>query len=153
MPRYLRNISIVLVLSAITSAAAAAPRTIANYPEAREYLRRTTNPQFYKSVLNAPISHWITVRGDVAGDHLKGVHIVRSDAERAFDDLALELARNLQVIGGNISRQQTNRAALVHLLVYNIADGELGVSFAHFDEPGAGHMRNHGAAWMAVRKN
>lgn len=152
MPRQFHKISFVLLLSVITSAAATAPRTIAEYPEAREYLRRTTNLPFYKSVLNAPVNHWITVRGDVAGDHLQGTHLVRSDAEPVFNDLALELAQNLQVIGANVSRQRTNRAALVHLLIYKIADGDLAVSFAHFDEPGAAHLRIQGAAWMAVRK-
>lgn len=129
------------------------PRTIADYPEAREFLRRTTTPQFYRSLLHAPLNGWVTVRGDLSGDRLLAPRVVRSDTERVFSDLALDLARNLQVLGDNIQRQHSERGVLLHVLVYDIADGRLAVSFSHFDEPGAAHMRNHGAAWMAVLKN
>jgi hypothetical protein len=41
---------------------------------------------------------------------------------------------------------------LVHVLVYQIADGNLVLSFAEFDEVGGGQMKYYGSAWMAVDK-
>ena len=153
MKRWALALAIVFSCHDPAFSAATTLRTISEIPEAREFLRRTVHPQFYRSLLQSPLAGWVTARGQLAGDRLCGVKIVRSDLEGTFDEVALDLAKNLQVLGGNIVRQHASRFVLVHLLVYQIADGKLTVSFAHFDEPGGGQMRNHGAAWMAVRKD
>jgi hypothetical protein len=70
-----------------------------------------------------------------------------------YDSLALELAKNLQIL--NYTQSNTfsaSRGVLVNLLIYQIADGKMAISFAHFDEPGGSQLRYSGAAWMAVRK-
>ncbi len=69
---------------AFNISAADAPRTIAEYPEARELLRCSTTLQFYRGVLHAPIDGWATVRGDLAGDRLLAPRVVRSDTNRVF---------------------------------------------------------------------
>src|SRR3954471_5181937 len=126
----MRVIVIVVIFAAIAinGFAAQTPLTVAQIAEAREALRRTTSLQFYQSLLKSPISAWVVVHGDIAGDRLLGARIVRSNAAAEFNDLALELAHNLQILRGNISRQHANRAVLLHVLVYDIADGKLAVS-------------------------
>ena len=47
---------------------------------------------------------------------------------------------------------QPNPSVLVHLLVYQIRDGKLALSFANFDGAGGNQLRYYGAAWMAVEK-
>jgi hypothetical protein len=149
-----------LVLAAFTSSSFAAvavaprtPRTIKEFPEARETLRRIVNPKFYRSLEVSPISGWITVRGLLNGDHLVGTRVVRSDFSGRYDALALELATNLRVLA---SRREGSliptRPVLLHVLVYYIADGNLAVSFAHFDETGGEQMKYYGSAWMGVEK-
>lgn len=133
--------------------AATPARTIKEAPEAREALRRIVSPQFYDSLSISPIDGWITVRGLLSGDRLVGTRVMRSEFGGRYDSLALELARNLQV--RTARREGTlipTRPVLVHLLVYQIADGNLVVSFAEFDEVGGGQMKYYGSAWMAVDK-
>jgi hypothetical protein len=140
-------------VATVVGASASAARTIADVPEGREYLRRTVSPAFYQSLVGSPIEGQVTVRGQLAGDRLIGAKVVHSELNGAFDSLALELAQNLQVLGGNVSHPGIARTVLLHVVVYQIADGKLAVSFAHFEQSGAGQMRNHGAAWMAVLKH
>ena len=139
-------------LAAVASAPAV-PRTIKDVPEAREALRRIVSPGFYKSLEISPIDGWITVRGMLATDHLVGMRVVRSDFGGRYDALALELAKNLQIRADK--REGTlipTRPVLVHVLVYYIADGNLAVSFAEFDEIGGSQMKYYGSAWMGVEK-
>lgn len=150
--RLFRLILLQLIAVAAT-AAASSVRTVADIPEGREYLRRTTSPAFYRSLVSAPIEGRITVRGQLAGERLTTPRIAHSELNGVFDSLALELARNLQVLGGNLTRPGLPRTVLLHVVVYQIADGKLALSFAHFEQAGAGQMRNHGAVWMAVLKN
>ena len=138
---------------AATASAPAVPRTIKDVPEAREALRKIVSPAFYKSLEISPVNGWITVRGMLAGDHLVGMRVVRSDFSGRYDALAMELAKNLQI--RTDKREGTlipTRPVLVHVLVYYIADGNLAVSFAQFDEVGGSQMKYYGSAWMAVEK-
>ena len=134
-------------------AAATAPRNINDIPVARESLLRIVSPKFYRSLLISPVEGWIVVRGDLVNNHLRGTKVIHSELGGAYDALALELANNLQVLDRTYA-QTGNRspAVLVHLLIYQIADGKLAISFAHFDETGGGQLRYSGAAWMAVQK-
>jgi hypothetical protein len=138
---------------AAVAVAPAVPRTIKDVPEAREALRRTVSPGFYKSLEISPINGWITVRGMLATDHLVGMRVIRSDFGGRYDALALELAKNLQI--RTDKREGTlipTRPVLVHVLVYYIADGNLAVSFAEFDEVGGSQLKYYGSAWMGVEK-
>ena len=129
------------------------PRTIGDIPEAHVALQRGVSPKFYKSLLISPIEGWIIVRGQLSGDHLVATKLVRSDLNGEFDSLALELANNLNV---HASKQTSTlsgaRNVLLHVLVYQAADGKLAISFANLEEPGGTQLKYTGAAWMAVLK-
>jgi hypothetical protein len=128
-------------------------RTIQDIPAAKESLLRIVSPRFYQSLVVSPVETWVTVRGTLFNDHLSGPTVVRSESGDEYDRLALELANNLQIV--DYTRADTSsapRSVLVHLLVYQIADGTMAMSFAHFEGSGANQLRYSGAAWMAVRK-
>ena len=128
-------------------------RSINDIPAAKEALLRIVSPKFYRSLAISPVEGWVVVRGDLVNDHLARTRVVRSDAEGNYNKLALELANNLQIV--DLTRTATlnvRRSVSVHLLLYQIADGTMAMSFAHFDEAGGNQLRYSGAAWMAVRK-
>jgi hypothetical protein len=142
-----------LVSLALLAPAVAPARSINDVPAAREALLRIVSPKFYRSLLISPLKGWVVVRGELINDHLVGTRVVRSELGSNFDRLALELANNLQIV--DYTRSDTSgpaRSVLVHLLVYEIADGTMAMSFAHFDEGGGNQLRYSGAAWMAVQK-
>jgi hypothetical protein len=129
------------------------PRSMRDIPEAERVLLKSVSPKFYKSLLVSPIEGWITARGQLSGDHLAGARIVRSDLSGEYDSLALELANNLRIQAYNQSSTlAAARSILVHVLLYQVKDGRLAVSFANFDEPGGTQLKYTGAAWMAVEK-
>jgi len=134
---------------------AEAPRRVLSaIPGARESLSRLVSPKFYRSLQISPIKGWIVVRGQLANGHVSGAKIVHSELGGAYDQLALDLAHNLNVIGFIRSETlQSTPPILLHLLIYEIADGRLALSFAHLDGPGGSQMRYYGAAWMAVEKS
>jgi hypothetical protein len=128
-------------------------KNISDNPEARESLRRTVSPKFYRSLLVSPVEGWIIVRGQLAKDRLFGLKIIHSELNGRFDSLALELAGNLQILDyTQPDTSSASRAVMVNLLIYHIADGKMAISFAHFAESGGSQLRYSGAAWMAVLK-
>ncbi|PYI94387.1 MAG: hypothetical protein DME97_02730 [Verrucomicrobia bacterium] len=144
-------ISVALMGGSVT--AATAPRNLAGIPVAREALLRIVSPKFYRSLLISPVEGWIVARGDLANNHLRGVKVIHSELDGRYDALASELASNLQVLDKTYVQTGIHSpAVLVHLLIYQIADGKLAISFAHFDETGGNQLRYSGAAWMAVEK-
>ena len=133
--------------------AATAPRNLAGIPAAREALLRIVSPKFYRSLLISPVEGWIVVRGDLVNNHLRAVKVIHSELDGRYDALASELASNLQVLDKTYAQTGIHSpAVLVHLLIYQIADGKLALSFAHFDETGGSQLRYSGSAWMAVEK-
>src|SRR4051812_8959776 len=128
-------------------------RSINDIPAAKEALLRIVSPKFYRSLLISPLQSWVVVRGSLLNDHLSGTRVIRSDMGGEYDQLALELANNLQIVDyTRTDRSGNNRTVSVHLLIYQIADGTMAMSFAHFDEAGGNQLRYSGAAWMAVLK-
>lgn len=140
-----------LIASLFLGVDGVAGRSLNDIPAAREALLRIVSPKFYKSLLISPVEGWIVVRGDLVNDHLRGARVVRSELGGRYNKLALELAHNLQIVdytrGDNAAARP---AVLVHLLIYQIADGTMAISFAHFDGSGGNQVRYSGAAWMAV---
>ena len=133
--------------------AAFASRSINDIPAAREALRNMVSPKFYKSLLISPIEAYVVVRGNLANDHLVWPKLIHSEFSGTYDALALELAGNLQIL--NSAQSDTigaPRRVLVTLLVYQIADGKMAISFAHFEDSGGSQLRYSGAAWMAALK-
>ena len=143
-----------LVLLDRAGAAAGSPRTLDDIPGARESLLRIVSPKFYKTLLISPVEGWVVVRGQLAsGTRIYGARISHSELGGAYDQLALDLANNLVVIGyPHVELGDPTPTILVHLLVYQIKDAKLAVSFAHFDTAGGSQMRYYGCAWMAVQK-
>jgi len=117
-------------------------------------LERTVSPKFYKSLVVSPVEGMITVRANVAGNRLSGPRIVRSDLKGLFDPLAYQLAKEAQVAGNfSVEDPNTRPSVLLHLLVYEIADGTMVLSFLHFDGPGGDQMQYYGCARLLVLKN
>jgi len=117
-------------------------------------LQRSISPKFYKSLLISPVEGWIVVRGNLAGTRLSGLKVTRSDLGGAYDSKALQLASEVRFAGNfTLERPNTPPSVLLHLLIYQIADGTMALSFAHFDEPGGDQMQYYGCARLAVLKS
>jgi hypothetical protein len=148
----------VLTFAFRTDAAAAGPakgRTLTDLKVIpTRVLQRAISPKFYKSLLISPVEGWIVVRGNLSGTHLSGLKVKRSDLGGAYDAKALQLASEVRFAGNyTLDRPNTPPSVLLHLLIYQIADGTMALSFAHFDEPGGDQMEYYGCARLAVLKS
>jgi hypothetical protein len=116
-------------------------------------LKGSISPKFYKSLLISPIEGWVVVRAKVAGTHLSAIKVIHSELNGAYDQVALQLAKEMQIAGYySIERPYIGGAVLLHLLVYQIADGTMVLSFPTFDEPGGDQLQYRGCARLAVLK-
>ena len=116
-------------------------------------LQRSISPKFYKSLLVSPIQGWIVVRANISGTHLSGMRVIHSELNGVYDSLALKLAREAQIAGYySIERPHLGGSVLLHLLIYQIADGTMALSFPMFEEPGGDQMEYWGCARLAVLK-
>jgi hypothetical protein len=151
--RLLAALVLLVLLAGNNFAATAAQRTLKDIPGARESLLRIVSRKFYQSLLISPVEGWIVVRGQLAGTRVFGARVVHSELNGAYDKLAMDLANNLQILGfPRVELDEPTPSVLLHVLIYQIADGTLALSFAHFDGAGGSQMRYYGAAWMAVEK-
>jgi hypothetical protein len=117
-------------------------------------LQRSVSPKFYKSLLISPLEGMITVRAQLAGTRLAGARVIRSELKGLFDPLALQLAKEAQIAGNStLERPNTKSSILLHLLVYQIADATMVLSFAHLDEPGGDQMEYYGCSRLLILKN
>ena len=116
-------------------------------------LQRSISPKFYKSLTISPVAGWIVVRAQLAGTRLSGIRVIRSELDGAYDSLAVKLANEV-LIAGNFTSDRPNlgSSVLLHLLIYQIADGTMALSFAHLDEPGGDQADYYGCARLAVLK-
>lgn len=117
-------------------------------------LKRSISPKFYKSLLISPVKGWIVVRASLAGTRLSGMRVIHSELDHTYDALALKRADEV-LIAGNYTADRPNlgSSVLVHLLIYEIADGTMALSFAHLDEPGGDQADYYGCARLAVLKS
>ena len=117
-------------------------------------LQRSISPKFYKSLLISPVEGWIVVRANISGTRLSGMRVIHSELNGAYDQLALKLAKETQIAGYyNIEHPHYGGSVLLHLLIYQIADGTMALSFPTFDEPGGDQMEYWGCARLAVLKS
>jgi hypothetical protein len=117
-------------------------------------LQRSISPKFYKSLLISPIQGWVVVRANLSGTRLSGMRVIHSELNGAYDSLALKLAKEAQIAGYySIERPHFGGQVLLHLLIYQIADGTMALSFPTFDEPGGDQMQYWGCARLAVLKS
>ena len=116
-------------------------------------LKRSVSPKFYKSLLVSPLEGWIAVRAQLSGTQLTGARIIRSELKGLFDPLALQLAKEAKIAGNyTLERPNTKSSVLLHLLVYEIADATMVLSFAHFDEAGGDQMQYYGCSRLLILK-
>src|SRR3954471_12160349 len=152
--KFLGTLLIPLSSVALLASTAAARPTL---PELKviplRVLQRSISPKFYKSLTISPVDAHIVVSGSLVGTHLSGLRVVKSELGGTWDDLALKRAGEV-VIAGNYTIDSPNfgHAVLLHLLIYNIADGTMALSFAHLDVPGGDQANYFGCARLAVLK-
>ena len=116
-------------------------------------LQRSISRKFYKTLTVSPVKGWITVRATLSGTKLGGARVIHSELDHKYDALALQRASEV-LISANYSTDRPNlgSSVLLHLLIYQIADGTLALSFAHLDEPGGDQADYYGCARLAVLK-
>lgn len=150
-----------LVLAAFLDTSSASPppagsRTIKDVSAVipLRVLQRSVSPKFYKSLRISPIKGWIVVRAQLSGTRLSGLRVVRSSLNGAYDPLALELADEVRIAGAySLGKVVSTHSVLMHLLIYQIADGTMALSFAHLDQPGGEQLQYFGCAKLSVRKS
>ena len=117
-------------------------------------LQRSVSAKFFKSLLISPVKGWVVVRGELSGTKLAGLRVVRAEPNGLNNGLALQRAKDVELAGYySIEKPNTKPSVLVHLLLYEIADGTMALSFAHLDEPGGNQMEYYGCARLAVLKS
>jgi hypothetical protein len=148
-----------LILFAFLPSVEAAPpnqvRTITdlNVISTRAF-QRSISPKFYKSLLISPVQGWVAVRGHLVGTRLSDLNVAHSELNGRFDKLALQLAKDVQIAGYySIENPRSGIPVLLHLLIYQIADGTMVLSFPQFTEPGGDQMEYFGCARLAVLKH
>jgi hypothetical protein len=115
-------------------------------------LKRSISPKFFKTLLVSPVKGWVVVRGHLIGTRISGARIIRSELNGEFDALALKLAKEMHVAGYYSLDNRTGGSILMHLLIYQIADGTMALSFPHLDGAGGDQQQYWGCARLAVLK-
>ena len=151
-------ITLILVAFVASTQASAPPaegRTIKDVSEILplSVLQRSVSPKFYKSLRVSPIKGWIVVRAQLSQTHLSGIRIVRSSLNGSYDKLALKMASEVRIAGRfSLGTAIPTSNVLMHLLIYQIADGTMALSFAHLDVPGGSQSKYFGCAKLLVLK-
>ncbi|MDQ6622903.1 MAG: hypothetical protein M3Y86_05395 [Verrucomicrobiota bacterium] len=118
-----------------------------------EILKRFISPDFFKSLRVSQVDGWIEVRGDLVGTHLMGSRVIHSESDGAYDSVALDIAREIQLHGYNTIGFLNHVVPVrVHVFVYKIADGTMFLSFPTIDNAGGNQFRYYGCARLAVHK-
>ncbi|HKP02342.1 MAG TPA: hypothetical protein VJU77_03185 [Chthoniobacterales bacterium] len=152
-------LTVVILVAFLQSSVAALPavqgHTLAdNKVIPARVLKRSVSAKFYKSLLISPIKGWVVVRANLAGARLSGMRLIHSELDGAYDSLALERAKEVLIAGYRATERPNHTpSVLLHLMIYDIADGTMALSFAHLDEPGGDQMEYWGCARLAVLKN
>lgn len=149
-----------LVLFACQAALALPPspppaRTIKNlkgFP--RETLRNEISRQLYRSLEVSPIEAWVVARTAIYSSHTANPKIVHSEANGVYDKMLLELASSYSTSGDNMVESRIQGDSLsVHLLIFKIKDGEMGICFGHSDDARYVGYPQSGDAWIGIRQN
>jgi hypothetical protein len=116
-------------------------------------LQRSVSPKFYKSLLISPVEGWIIVRAQLSGTRLSGARVIRSELNGLYDPLALELAKETVIAKtDSIESPHLTSSVLLHLVVYQIADAIMVLSFPHLDGPGGDQLDYAGCTRLLILK-
>jgi hypothetical protein len=140
--------------SALPMSAVEKIRTVADiHAIPKSVLERTISPTLYQELLVSPVEGWVGVRGQLSGTHIYGTRVIHSELNGTCDKYALQLARNWE-ISGHFQTDRLSPAAQVvlYVLVYEIADGTMAVSFPCFEEPGGDQLEYYGSVKLAVQQ-
>lgn len=89
----------------------------------------------------------------MSGTHLFGLRVIHSELDGVYDKYALKVAREVEIAGffstGHIG--PTTRV-VVNVLIYEIADGTMALSFPCLDEPGGTQKTYYGGARLATQQ-
>ena len=119
----------------------------------KRVLERTVSPRFFNSLVVSPVEGWIVVRAELSGTKLTGARVIHSELSGLYDPLALQLAKEATIAGNYaIERPNVTSSALLHVLVYKIADGTMVLSFTHFDHPGGDQEQYWGSSRLLTLK-
>ena len=95
-------------------------------------LQRSVGPKFYQSLLVSPLADSSVIRARLAGSRLRDARIIRASENPAYNTLAVRVANELTLVAKDRgAHTRPANSALMHLLVYKIADGFIAVSFAY----------------------
>ena len=121
---------------------------------ASEPLRTAVSPKLYKSLCKTNIAGWVGVRGRLVGNHLTGPKVVHTDLNGAYDALALKLAGLWEMKGSNPPLgTYLPYTAMCYLLIYQLKDARMAVSYVNVDSAGGNQMAHYGQAWVAIEEN
>lgn len=150
---------VTLCLLVVTSSFAALPTSVKGrritevnlIPQ--RVLKRSISPKFYKSLMISPIDGWVVARGKLSGTNVFGERIVRSDLDGRFNAAALQVLRDIKIMGDyKLDSQIKTSTVLLHMLVYEIADGTMALYFATLGDAGGDQDDYFGAAKLVVLK-
>jgi hypothetical protein len=80
--------------------------------------------------------------------------VIHSELNGVYDALALKLAKEAKLAGYySIERPNLQGSVLLHLLIYQIADGTMALSFLHLEQAGGDQVEYYGCARLAVLKS
>lgn len=146
---------LLISLSSVNAAPAPAKvRTIADIPGlSLAVLKRTISPTIYQHLLVSPVEAWVAARGQLSGTRLYGTRVIHSEAEGAYNGYALQLARNWEITGHfGLGKLTTSTPVVINVLIFEIADGTMALSFPVFEEAGGSQLEYYGAAKLAVQQ-
>ena len=116
-----------------------------------EVFQRSVTAKFYQSLLVSPLNDWSMVRAQVRA-RLSGARVIHAAANPAYDALALKYASELPLVANDPGgRAGQSDSAIIHLLVYKIADGVMAVSFAYPESPPGPQTRTIGTVRLSVK--
>ena len=158
MKRARRLITVLIPVLFLGSSLAAKPLEDRRLPDMNviptRVLQRSISPKFYKSLLISPVKGWVIVRANLRGTHLSGMRVVRSEPNDLNNHLALQRASEVEIAGNfTLDHPNAGSSILMHLLLYQTADGTLALSFAHLDGAGGDQEQYYGCARLAVLKS
>ncbi len=145
----------VVCLSSVSPASGAGKvRTIGDiHAIPTRVLKRTISPTLYQGLLVSPVEAWIEVRGQLSGTHIYGARVIHSEDNGAYDQYALQLARDWQISGHyQLDKISPTAPVIFNVLIYEIADGTMAVSFPCFEEAGGEQLEYYGYAKLAVQQ-